>query len=135
VEVGAELPVVVRERIVHGVDAGEVLGVEHVLQAGPAANLQVEISRQRMDRRIEQRHAGNGQWPAAFQQGGAQLEVDQGEEHRPRFGFDPGQDLVYLPLGPDQRPGMLDRLHALELHEAGAGDRTDGFAGRVGYQM
>src|SRR3546814_8349279 len=30
---------------------------------------------------------------------------------------------------------MLDRLDAAELHEAGAGDRIDGLAGRIGDQM
>src|SRR3546814_8118915 len=61
--------------------------------------------------------------------------VHHGVEHGTGIGLDALQHLGHHAAGAHQAPDMLDRLDAAELHEAGAGDRIDGLAGRIGDQM
>ena len=70
-EVAGELSVIVRQGEVHRLDPLEVLGIERVLQPGPAADLQIEESGQGMNDRIQHRDVRNAQTAAAIYQPGA----------------------------------------------------------------
>ena len=44
-------------------------------------------------------------------------------------------NLLDLTFGPDERPMVFDRLNAIELNEARAGNAMDGFTRSVRYEM
>ena len=68
-------------------------------------------------------------------QEGLELRVDESEHHHTGLGFDMGENPLQLTLGADQRPQVLDRIHALELRRRRARYGDAGLAGGVRDQM
>ena len=63
-EIVRQMPVVVHEREVHGVDALEILRVEHVLRARPGGRGRAEIGLQQGVHRLEHREVRRARRPA-----------------------------------------------------------------------
>ena len=134
-QVVRRLPVIVRQRVVHRVDAVEIALVELMLPAGPLFALGMEVNRQHAHRLIEHADTGQLQAPAMIAHDVAQFLIDQGIEHGTAVAFDRLHDLVHLALGAHQRPDMLLHEDALILHEAGTGHARHRFTGGVGDEM
>ena len=129
------LSVVVRQGVVHGVDAVEIAFVELMLAARPLLALGMEVHGQHAHRLVEHADAGQLQAPAVIAHQVAQLGIDQRVEHGAAVALDRLHDLVHLALGAHQRPDMLLHEHALVLHKAGARHARYRLAGRVGHEM
>ena len=134
-EIVRRLAVVVRQRVVHGVDAVEIAFVELMLAARPLLALGMEMQAEHAHRLVEHADAGQLQLPAAVAYEIAQIGIDQGVEHRPAIALDLLHHLFHLALGAHQRPDMLLHEDALVLHEAGARHARHGLAGRIGHEM
>jgi hypothetical protein len=129
------LAVVVRQGVVHGVDAVEITLVELMLAARPLLALGMEVHRQHAHRLVEHADAGELQLAAAVTHHVAQVGIDQGVEHRAAIALDLDHDLFHLALGAHQRPDMLLHEDAFILNQAGTGHARHGFAGGVGDEM
>ena len=129
------LAVVVRQHIVHRVDAAEIVGVQRVLPARARGGLLADIVLQQVHHRIEHVHHRDIQPPAGGLQLAAQRPIDQGGQHRPRLVLDTLEHAMQLEAGPDQAPAMIDDVRMLELHRGGSGDGVQRLAGGVGDQV
>ena len=106
-----------------------------MLAARLIAALDTEEAAQRRNHRVEEGDAGNIDAPTFLMQKGAKLRVDQGEHDDPGLGLDMGQYATELAFRADERPQMLDGIHALELCRRGPRYRNAGLAGGVGDQV
>src|SRR5262249_52604889 len=106
-----------------------------VLDPRPASGLQAKKARQRANHRLEHGNARYLELAAALAKLGTQLVVHDREQHDSRIGSDRSQHLLHLARCADQRPGMLDRIDALELDNAGARDAVDRLACRIRHEM
>ena len=119
----------------HRVNSGEILIVEEVLLTRQSTALATEIGGQRPDDRIKDRDCRHLDTPTAFLQRLTKCIADQGEQNDTPICFDPGDNPIDLTARPDHAPDMLNRLRAIELHEAGPGHGMNGFSGGIRNEM
>ena len=87
-EVVRQLPVVVQQGEVHGVDALEILRVEHVLRARPRGRGRAEIGLEQGDARARAPRGGASSWRGRPPRALRQVRLDEGVEHDARRGLD-----------------------------------------------
>ena len=93
------LPVIVRQRVVHGVDPVEIALVELMLAAGPLLALGMEMDGQHTHRLVEHADAGKLQAPAMIAHHIAQLGIDQRIEDGTAVALDRLHHLFHLRRG------------------------------------
>ena len=106
-----------------------------MLQTRAPTNLYLEVGGKRVNHGIQNRDAGNAQFPTSLDQDSSKVVINNSEEHGPGIALDPGQNLGHLTLGPDQSPDVLDRLHTRELNQAGPCHRIHGFSRGIRNQV
>src|SRR5713101_4379120 len=131
----ARLPIIMIDGKGHRIDAVEIFAVEQVLLAGQPTTLPAEMRRERPDHRIEHGDRGHLKSPAALLQHPAQRVVDHREEYKTMVGLDAGKHAIDLAARSHHAPNVLDRLGFIKLNKAGAGNRMDRIAGRIGNQV
>ena len=135
VQAFGHLPVVVHHRVVEGVDAPEIIGIERMLAADPARFLNLQVRLEDGEDRIENIHARHAMVPADAFQPVDLIVSDEGIENDTRSGFDLGQDAVELPVGTDKRIDVFYRLDVLVLGERGARNGHQRLAGGIRNQV
>ena len=121
--------------VVHGVDAAEVIGIEHVLPARTRLRLRADMLLQESEHRVEHVDDRHAEPMAGLFQIVAQGLVDDGGQHRAGVGLDAFQHAMQLEAGPDQAPAMVLDTDSFELGHRRAGDAVESLAGRVRDQM
>jgi hypothetical protein len=106
-----------------------------MLFARHAAALAVQIRRERANHRIEYRYRRNLKPPAILLKQLAQLLADQGKKNDPRIGLDASDHPFDLVAGAHHAPDVFNRVHLVELDEAGSRYGMHRLAGRVGDEM
>ena len=124
-----------RQHVVHGVDAAEVVGVQHVLRRALLLGLRAELGLQQVHHLVEHREAGHAEPLAALLQRVAQAAVHQGEQHRPRFVPQSFQHAVQLEPGADQAPAVRRDVLVLEARQGRARHGVQRLAGAVGDEV
>ena len=117
------------------IDAREISRVQRVLTAGPRLRLLPKEPLQRLEHAVERRHVRQPGHAAACLQRLANLRIHQRVDDQPRPLQHLRQHAIEMPGGADHRPEMLDRLHPVELRDAGLGDRLQRLAGRIRKEM
>ncbi len=130
-----QVAVVVGQREVHRVDALEVLGVQHVLGAGPRRGLGAQIGAQQVVDRPQDRQAGRAGLAGHLLQPLAEIAPHQRVEDEARRGPDLRDHPVELRGRAHQRVDVLDRRHALVLGGGRAPDIDQRLAGGVGDEV
>ena len=135
VQTPAGLPVIMIEGKSHCVDSRKIFAVEEMLFARQASALAAEIGGKRADYRIENRNGRRLNSATALLKQLAKSIADEGEQHDPAIGFDPGDHPLDLTARAHHAPDMFDRLRPVELDETGSSHRMNRFSGRVGNKM
>ncbi len=112
-----------RQHVVHGVDALEIVGIEHVLPTGPGGRLFADIVLEQVQDRIEHIDHRYAQSLTGAVQIRPQRTIHKGFQHGAGLRLDAFQYAMELKARSDQTPAMIDDLHMLKLHSGGAGDR------------
>ncbi len=129
------LAVVMGNHVVHGVNAAEVIGVQHVLAARLVLGRQAEFFLQDGKDRVQNMQEGDTRTLAKLVKVATQRIIDQRAEDRARFGLDAFQDAVQLQAGADQAPAMVGDMRVVKLRDRRAGQGGEGVAGGVGNQV
>ena len=135
VEIVRQVPVIVEEGEVHGVDALEIFRVQHVLRTGPRRRMGAEIGREQGMDRLEHREMRRARVAANLFQPVRQVLLDQGVQHDAGRGFDLADHALELGVRTHEGIDMLDGGNAFILRDGRAGDGDERFARRVGDEM
>ena len=134
-DAGLGLTVIMGEDVVDGVDAFEVILVEHVLAAGAGGSGGAELFLEEGEDGIQHMDDADAEALAGEFEFAAQAFFHQGGEHGTGFGFDAVDDFMDLEAGSDEGPAMIDDAGVIELGNRGTGNSIEGIAGGIGDQM
>ena len=134
-QVVRRLPVIMRQRVMHGIDSVEITFVELMLAARPLLALGMKMDGKHAHRLVENADAGQLQPAAMVADEIAQFLVDQRIKDGPAIALDRLHDLFHLPARSHQGPDMLLYEDALVLNQAGTRHAGHRFAGGVGHEM
>ena len=129
------LPVVMRQHVMHGVDARKVICIQYILAAGTGFGLLANNVLKSVYDGVQDVDHLDVQ-PLA---GGVQLQpprpVDQGGQHWTGFGLDAFQHAVQLKAGTHQTPPMMEDVRLFELHSRSPGNGVQRLPGGIRHQV
>jgi hypothetical protein len=126
------LPIVMQHRVVQGIDALEIFGIEHVLRTDSARGGRAEIGFEQLHHRADDREARDIDLPALDLELQDQIFLQQCEQYDAWRFLDLVQHPVELLLAAHQGIDMLHRGHIGVLRGDCARHGDQGFAGRIG---